>query len=114
MRLLLDENLPPKLRYLFAPHEAVSVRYNGWASKKNGELLQLMLANGFDALITRDQSLPYQQNFSSYPITVFVMRTHEPRYPALARLVPHILEYLSSGNLTAGQIIIEDTPPLKT
>jgi hypothetical protein len=33
----------------------------GWSSKKNGELLQLMLAAQFAALLTVDQNLEFQR-----------------------------------------------------
>ena len=32
-----------------------------------------MLENGFDALITFDKNLQYQQNFSKYPLHVIVL-----------------------------------------
>ena len=34
----------------------------GWSSKRNGELLQLMLKEGFEALLTVDRNLEFQQN----------------------------------------------------
>ncbi len=114
MRLLLDENLPTRLRHDFLPHDAFTVRYKGWKGKKNGELLKLMLADGFDALVTRDRSLQHQQNFLNYPITVFVLKTRDDYYQALAPLVPRILEYLDAGILPAGIIIIEEDNPPKT
>jgi hypothetical protein len=52
MRLLLDECVPrPLLRDLAGPdvHHVVDL---GWSSKRNGELLQLMLAQRFEALLT--------------------------------------------------------------
>lgn len=42
MKLLLDENLPKRLKKHFPEHEIFTVREKGWNSKKNGELLELM------------------------------------------------------------------------
>lgn len=57
MRLLLDENLPKRLKLDFPDHEIFTVRDKGWNGIKNGELLKLMLADGFDALLTFDKNL---------------------------------------------------------
>lgn len=70
MRLLLDENLPKRLKSDFPLHEIYTVREKEWNGIKNGELLKLMLAAGFDALLTFDKNLQNQQNFSKYTITV--------------------------------------------
>jgi len=41
MRLLLDENLPKRLKADFPDHEIFTVREKGWNGIKNGELLKL-------------------------------------------------------------------------
>ena len=73
MRLLLDENLPKKLRRDFTGHQIYTMREKGWTGKSNGALLKLMTTEGFDALLTFDQNLRYQQNFMEYTLTVFVL-----------------------------------------
>ncbi len=50
MKLLLDENLPKRLKKDFADFEIFTVRDKGWNSKKNGELLESMLAENFNVL----------------------------------------------------------------
>jgi len=40
--------------------------------KKNGELLQLLQENNFDAIITFDKGIEYQHNFKKYTIAVYV------------------------------------------
>ena len=66
MRLLPDENLPKRLKSDFPDHEVFTVREKGWNGIKNGEILQLMLADNFNALLTFDKNLQHQQNFSKY------------------------------------------------
>jgi hypothetical protein len=63
MRLLLDENLPKRLKSDFPAHEVFTVRDKGWNGIKNGELLRLMLADNFDVLLTFDKTLQHQQIF---------------------------------------------------
>ena len=90
MKLLLDENLPKKLKRDFPEHNISTVSDNGWNSKKNGELLTLMIANNFDVLITFDQNLEHQQNFDTYPITVLVLIASKNTYEMLSVLIPKI------------------------
>lgn len=52
MRLLLDECVPRPLLRDFAGHDARHVVDMGWSSKRNGELLKLMLGERFEALLT--------------------------------------------------------------
>ena len=45
MKLLLDENLPKRLKLDFHEHEIYSVRDKNWNGIKNGELLKLLTEN---------------------------------------------------------------------
>ena len=49
MKLLLDENLPKRLKLDFSEHEIYTVRDKNWNGIKNGELLKLLVENNFDA-----------------------------------------------------------------
>lgn len=105
MKLLLDENLPKRLKFDFTEHEIYTVSEKGWNSKKNGELIKLMLKEGFDALFTFDRNLQYQQNFRKYPITVIVLDAEDNSYLTLNKLVPQINEILKR-KLPIGPIVI--------
>ena len=59
MKVLLDENLPRKLKADILHFQSYTVTDMGWNSKKNGELLKLMLENNFSVLITFDQNIEY-------------------------------------------------------
>lgn len=103
MKLLIDENLPKRLKRDFTKHEIYTVRDKGWQSKKNGELLELMLDEGFDALLTFDKSIQYQQNFEKHPIAVIILNAEDNTYLTLKSIVPQIKELLSdSDNLNVG------------
>jgi len=106
MRLLLDENLPKRLKLDFPEHEIFTVRDKGWNGIKNGQLLNLLLENGFDAFFTFDKNLSYQQNFSKYTITVFVLNASINSYAELTKLSSQIREHLSNPPLRYGPIII--------
>jgi DMSO/TMAO reductase YedYZ molybdopterin-dependent catalytic subunit len=70
VRVLLDENLPHRLRHALAGHEVMTVAFRGWSGVKNGELLKLAEADGFDVLLTADGNLTYQQNLSGRSIAL--------------------------------------------
>ncbi len=106
MRLLLDENLPKRLKLDSPEHEIFTVRDKQWNGLKNGELLKLLLYNSFDALLTYDKNLQHQQNFSKYTITVFVLTARINQYIELTKLTPKVKEYLNSGHLAIGTVFI--------
>ena len=63
MKILLDEQLPVKLKYRFKPELDVStVRDEHWLGKKNGYLIQVAINAGFTVFITNDQNLGFQQS----------------------------------------------------
>ena len=95
MRLLLDESLPWRLARLLEGHQVSSVQRAGWAGLKNSELLKLA-STSYDAFVTADQNLQYQQNLSALPLTVFVLAAQSTALVDLAPLVPELLVRLQS------------------
>ncbi|RCR69931.1 DUF5615 family PIN-like protein [Larkinella punicea] len=106
MRLLLDENLPKRLKLDFPDHDVFTVRDKGWQGIKNGELLKLMIADGFHALLTFDKNLQHQQNFVKYTLTVFVLHAEINTYTVLTTLSSKIKPLLNPDTLPAGPVII--------
>ena len=92
--------MPLKLRSDFgAEHEVLTVRDKGWLGKKNGELLKLMLEDGFELFITVDRNLPYQQNLDRLTLTIIVLCAVDNRRETLRRLIPKLFARLADGNL---------------
>ena len=52
MRVLFDESMPRPLRRDLVGHDVSTVGQMGWAGNKNGVLLGLAAAAGFEALLT--------------------------------------------------------------
>jgi len=75
----------------------------GWSSKRNGELLRLMVAEHFEALLTVDQNLEFQQNVRASGLGVVVVLAKTNRVKELRPLVPEILAALN--RVTAGGLI---------
>ena len=103
MRVLLDENVPHRLRHRLRPlHEVSTVQDEGWTSIQNGALLAA--ADGhFDVLVTFDSNLEYQQDLSGKSISVLVIRSRSNTYKSVTPLLPSILEALEA--LGAGQVV---------
>jgi predicted nuclease of predicted toxin-antitoxin system len=100
MKILVDESCPRKLRNDFGPeHEVRTVRDKRWLGKKNGELLKLMVDDGFELFVTVDRNLPYQQNLESLPIPIVVLCAKNNLRETLKQLIPKIFERLAEGNL---------------
>ncbi len=89
MRVLIDECAPSALgRFLRQHgHECRTAQEAGWGGKQNGELLQLA-ENTFDALVTLDTNLRYQQNLTQRKIAVVMIRTHSNRLADLSQHFP--------------------------
>lgn len=84
MKLLLDENLPIKLKHSFSgKYRVKTVNELGWSGKKNGDLLRAMSNSGFDGLITIDKNLTYQQNINRYAVTIFVLNVPDNKIGTL-------------------------------
>jgi len=102
MRLLLDECVPKRLTRELHGHEAKTVQDMGWAGIKNGALLRL--ADGqFDALLTVDQGIEYQQNLSGMRISVVIMLAPSNDVDDLRPLLPAVEQILST--LLPGEIL---------
>ncbi len=107
MKLLLDENLPKRLKQDFTEHEIYTFRDKGWSGKKNRELLTLMIDEQFEALFTFDKNIQYQQNFKKYSLPVIVLNAPDNSYLTLSKLVPKIKDALK-GRLSEGSNEIKE------
>lgn len=102
MRVLIDECLPRKLKRELPEHEAKTVAEMGWSSIKNGALLRLMVEQ-FDAFITIDQNMQYQQNLQNAPLGVVLLSAFSNRIEDLLPLIPQLRAILPT--LQAGMIV---------
>lgn len=101
MKILLDENLPRKLKADFGlGFQVMTVRDMGWLGKKNGELLGLIAFNGFDFFITIDKNLKHQQNLERFNISIFLLLAVNNRRETLQKLVVKITERIKFGDYT--------------
>lgn len=92
MKVLLDENLPVRLKKDFgSTHQVFTVRDMGWLGIKNGVLMKLIESNGFEILVTTDSNLQFQQNISNLSFAIVVLSVVINKYQNLQPLVEQLL-----------------------
>ncbi len=100
MKILLDENIPAKLRFDFGKgYEVRTVGEMNWNGKKNGELLGLATLNGFEIFIMLDKNLKNQQNLSKFEIKFILLLAKDNKHQTLQPYVEKIKTLLIADNL---------------
>jgi hypothetical protein len=95
MKILLDEQLPVKLKYRLKPELEVStVKDEQWLGIKNGTLIRLSVSAGFTVFITNDQSLGFQQKLIQFNILFININQSSNRYEDILPIVFRIKEWL--------------------
>jgi len=107
MKLLLDENLPVKLKFRLIEKglDTFTVADKKWNAKQNGELLQLMLAEGFTHLVTFDSNISFQQNFVMYPIPVIVIIAFSNNYSTIMDLFEDLVKIINQAAIGSNTIV---------
>jgi predicted nuclease of predicted toxin-antitoxin system len=96
MKILIDEQLPTKLKYRFieAGYEAHTVRDMDWLGKKNGDLIKSMIAVGLNVLLTNDKNLYYQQKTDKLKICIVNINCKTNRYSDVVEIIDQIKDKL--------------------
>ena len=71
-----------------------TVQQQGWAGLTNGELLKRAATAGFDAFVTADQNLQFQQNLTLSRLFVVVLVAQSNPLEDLLPTVPDLLTEL--------------------
>jgi hypothetical protein len=104
VKVLLDECVDWRLARDIVGHDVKTARQMGWTTIKNGELLTL--ASGqFDAFVTVDRNLSFQQDLVSFSIAVVVLQAKTNRLADLRPLIPSLLATLESALPGAAKFI---------
>jgi hypothetical protein len=96
VKVLLDECVDRRLATDITGHDVKTVPDAGWAGLTNGELLG-RAQHEFDALVTVDRNLPFQQDLSRFSIAVLVLRAPSNRVADLRGLIPQLLTALPAA-----------------
>ena len=90
---MFDHNTPAPLRSGLRGHTVATARALGWDTLTNGALLAAADAAGFEAFITTDQSIRYQQNLTHRRIAVVVLTRNQ--WPLIR---PHTARVVAAVN----------------
>ena len=88
MRVLLDECIDRRFAKELEGHEVMTVPQVGWAGIKNGELLTRAQSQ-FDAFVTVDRNLAFQQNIPQFTIAVIVLESPTNRLKTFDHFCPN-------------------------
>jgi predicted nuclease of predicted toxin-antitoxin system len=108
MKILLDEQLPVKLKYRLLPELEVStVRDEHSLGIKNGTLLLFANNAGFAIFITNDQSLGSQQKLIQFKILFININQSSNRYDDVLPVILIIKEWLLKNQNKIDLIVAE-------
>jgi hypothetical protein len=100
VKILFDQGTPAPLRHALSGHDVSTAFEMRWSNFTNGKLLDA--AEGvFDALVTTDQNLQYQQNLGHRRLAILTLWTTS--WPSLQRHLPEIAA--SIDGLRAGDFV---------
>ena len=93
MKILFDQGTPVPLRRALAGHSVSTAYEMGWAKLENGDLLRAAEAS-FDAFITTDQNLRYQQNLRARRLAILVLPTTS--WPMIQLHLPKVVTAINA------------------
>jgi predicted nuclease of predicted toxin-antitoxin system len=93
VRVLLDSNLPSAFAALLPGHRTETTHARRWSDLDDGPLLDAA-EREYDAFVTMDQSLRFQQNLRGRRLRIVVVRAYSNTLPMLAPVAPLVLDAL--------------------
>jgi hypothetical protein len=87
--VILDENIPRKLKNRLSGHRVATVPEKGWGGVKNGRLIAL-IDGVYEVFITADKNLRYQQNLRERILSIIEVPFNDA--VRLLPIAPQILE----------------------
>ena len=95
MRVLLDACVPERFARFLAGHEVTTVKAHfGTTDLDDGPVLD-QLTDHFDAFVTVDKNLRFQQNLRGRPFRIVLLRAHSNAIENLVPLVGPLLAALA-------------------
>jgi predicted nuclease of predicted toxin-antitoxin system len=94
MKLLFDQGTPVPLRRYLHPHDVDTAAERGWSALENGDLISAAESAGYDAIITTDQNLKYQQNLKERTIAIVVLK--KASWPRIKKSVERVVSEIES------------------
>ena len=96
--MILDGNLPRGLVRHLSGHETHTIHARRWSDLDDGALLAAC-ENDYDAFVTINQSLRFQQNLRGRRLALVLLHAHSKSLVDLEGLVPELLAVLPNAVL---------------
>jgi hypothetical protein len=99
MKILFDQGTPAPLRSALTAHTISTAYEMGWTDLDNGALLKAAEA-AFDAMITTDKNLRYQQDLEGRRLAILILPTTS--WPKIQAHLPQVIAAVD--RLQAGDV----------
>lgn len=100
MKILFDANTPAPLARFLRGHDVVRADELGWQGLENGALLDSAEKAGFDLILTCDQNVRYQQNFTGRKLALVVLSSnHWPTLRGKAARIATNIDFVQTGQI---------------
>ena len=100
MKILFDHGTPAPLRRDLPGHSVDRSAERGWELLENGELIRRAEEDGYEVIVTTDQSMRYQQNLAGRRLAIVVlMATAWPRVRHRTAEILAAIEEVRPGEL---------------
>ena len=100
MKILFDHGTPAPLRHHLREHSVDRSAEKGWELLENGELIRRAEEDGYEVIVTTDQSMRYQQNLADRRLAIVVLlATAWPRVQHRTAEIRTAIEEVRPGEL---------------
>jgi len=96
LTILFDHNVDRRFRKHLAGHEVRTTRELRWDKLENGELIKAAADARFEAFISIDKNIEFEQNLRALPLPVIVLDSKSNALPRLAPFAPLVLKLIAS------------------
>ncbi len=97
MNILFDQDTPAPFRYFLLNSTVTTAAERGWSDLSNGDLIEAAEQAGFDAIVTTDRNLNYQQNLSARKIPIVVIL--QPAWPILKKRAAEVGRIIETAEI---------------
>jgi hypothetical protein len=109
LHILLDKNVSFGVLRFLPGHQVQTVVELNWPQLENGELLKVAEEAAFDALVTCDQNIEYQQNLTGRKLALVVLGSNI--WPIVRKYEPAIVNAVQAASLGSYEFIEMPPPP---
>jgi len=107
VKILFDANTPAPLARFLRGHEVVRADELGWQGLENGALLDVAENAEFDVLLTCDQNVRDQQNFTSRKLALVILSSnHWPTLRRVAARIASAVDFVQTGQIVRVDVAV--------